>query len=76
MGNLFDQAKDLAGSHPEQANQGLDAAENLAKEKTGGKYDSQIDKGRDMASEKLGIQQPAAPEGAQPPAPEGEQPQA
>ena len=45
MSEFMDQAKKLASEHSEQADQGLDKAAEMAGEKTGGKYDSQIQAG-------------------------------
>lgn len=80
MSNLFDQAKNLAGQHPDQANQGLDALADQVQQRTGGQFDSQIDQARDVAGQQLGLQNGAeAPsldadpeQGA--PAPAAEQP--
>jgi hypothetical protein len=49
FGKLVDQAKKLAGKHPDQVNKGVDKAENAASEKTGGKYDSLIQQAGDQA---------------------------
>ena len=45
MSEFMDKAKKLASEHSEQADQGLDKAAEMAGEKTGGKYDSQIQAG-------------------------------
>lgn len=54
---LFDdakkKAKELAGGHEDQVDQGLDKAADYADDKTGGKYSDQIDSGKDKASEYL-----------------------
>jgi antitoxin protein of toxin-antitoxin system len=54
FGKLVDQAKKLAGKHPDQVNKVVDKAENAASEKTGGKYDSQIQQAGDQAEGFLG----------------------
>jgi len=56
FGKLVDQAKKLAGKHPDQVNKGVDKVEDAAGEKTGGKYDSQIHKAGDQAEGYLGTQ--------------------
>jgi hypothetical protein len=60
FGKLVDQAKKLAGKHPDQVNKGVDKVENAAGEKTGGKYDSQIREGGDRAEGYLGTQDQGA----------------
>ncbi|GAA4221339.1 hypothetical protein FHR32_005046 [Streptosporangium album] len=51
--SIFDKVKSMLGEHStkveELANQGIDKAAQMAKEKTGGKYDQQIDSAADMA---------------------------
>jgi hypothetical protein len=56
FGKLVDKAKQLAGKHPDQVNKGVDKAEQAAEQKTGGKYDSQIQEGGDRAEGYLGTQ--------------------
>jgi hypothetical protein len=56
FGKLVDKAKQLAGKHPDQVNKGVDKAEQAAEQKTGGKYDSQIQDGGDRAEGYLGTQ--------------------
>jgi hypothetical protein len=56
FGKLVDQAKKLAGKHPDQVNKGVDKVENAADEKTGGKYDSQVKQAGDRAEGYLGTQ--------------------
>ena len=56
FGKLVDQAKKLAGKHPDQVNKVVDKAEQAAGEKTGGKYDSQIQQAGDKAEGYLGTQ--------------------
>jgi hypothetical protein len=41
--SLIQKAKDLAGKHPDQVNQGVQKAEEVAKKQSGGKFDGQID---------------------------------
>lgn len=49
-----DKAKDLAGGHEDQVDDGLEKAGDFADDKTGDKYSDQIDSGQDKASEFLG----------------------
>jgi hypothetical protein len=56
MSEFMDQAKKLASEHSEQADQGLDKAAEMAGEKTGGKYDSQIQAGEQKVEDYLGVQ--------------------
>ncbi|GAA1115755.1 hypothetical protein GCM10009630_11630 [Kribbella jejuensis] len=55
---MFDEmknkAEDLAKDHPDQVNEGLDKAGDFANEKTGDKYEDQIEKGEDFARDRLG----------------------
>lgn len=58
---LFDKAKDLAGEHSEQVDQGIDKGGDMLDEKTGGKYADKVDQGQEFAKGKLGgDDQPAA----------------
>ena len=56
MSEFMDQAKKLASEHSEQADEGLDKAAEMAGEKTGGKYDSQIQAGEGKVEDYLGVQ--------------------
>lgn len=56
FGKLVDKAKQLAGKHPDQVNKGVDKVEQAAEQKTGGKFDSQIQEGGDRAEGYLGTQ--------------------
>jgi hypothetical protein len=53
---LLDKAKKLAGMHPDEVNKGVDQAEHVADEKTGGKYSSQVQEAGDRAEGYLGTQ--------------------
>ena len=55
MSEFMDEAKKLAGEHSDQVDQGLDQAEQLAEQKTGGKFDSQIQAGEQQAEGFLGV---------------------
>jgi hypothetical protein len=52
--SFMDKAKDLAGKHDEQVDQGLEKAGDQVDERTGNKYSSQIDKGVDQAQQRTG----------------------
>lgn len=54
MSGFLDKAKDLAEQHDDKVDQGLEKAGDFADQKTGGKYDEQIDKGVDTAQERTG----------------------
>jgi hypothetical protein len=51
---MGDEAKKLAGEHPDMANKGIEEAGNVAGEKTGGRFDSQIEQGEQKAEDFLG----------------------
>ena len=73
FGKLVDKAKQLAGKHPDQVNKGVDKAEQAAEQKTGGKYDSQIQEGGDRAEGYLGTQgQGTQGQGTQDQGPQGQ----
>lgn len=63
FGELINKVKQMAGQHPDQVSKGIDKVEDLADQKTGGKYDSQIHKGGDAAENYLsgGGQQQGGP---------------
>jgi hypothetical protein len=46
---LADKAKDLAGDHADEVEDGIDKAADFADDKSGGKYEEQIDSGADAA---------------------------
>lgn len=56
IGGFGDKAKDFLDSEQgeQRSDQALDKAEQFADQKTGDKYDQQIDKGRDLADEHIG----------------------
>ncbi len=58
---LFDKAKDLAGEHSEQVDQGIEKGGDMVDEKTGDKYADKIDQGQQMAEDKLGAGQDNPP---------------
>jgi hypothetical protein len=54
MSEFMDEAKQLAGEHSDVVDQGLDKAEQVAEQKTGGQFDSQIQGGEQQAEGFLG----------------------
>ena len=50
---IFDKAKDALSGHSEQVAAAIDKAGDFVDEKTEGKYAEQVDKGQDMAKDKL-----------------------
>ena len=56
MSEFMDEAKKLASEHSDLADQGLDKAAEVAGEKTGGKFDNQIQAGEQKAEDYLGVQ--------------------
>jgi hypothetical protein len=52
----MDKAKDALNSDKGEkvSDQALDKGEEFAEQKTGGQHDSQIEKGRDLADERIG----------------------
>ncbi|MBF8186064.1 antitoxin [Nonomuraea sp. K274] len=54
IGEWLKKAENLARGHSKQADQLLDKAEQLAKERTGHKYDEQIEKGADAVQHRYG----------------------
>jgi hypothetical protein len=53
---MADKAKDAAGSHDKQSDEGLDKAADFANDKTGGGHESQIQSGEDKAENYLGVE--------------------
>ena len=56
MSEFMDEAKKQASEHSDVADKGLDEAAKMADEKTGGKFDSQIQQGEQHAEGQLGVQ--------------------
>ncbi|MFH0245635.1 antitoxin [Streptomyces sp. HK10] len=44
LGDMANKAKKMAKRHPDQADKGVDRADQTTDERTGGKYDAQTDK--------------------------------
>ena len=57
MPDFMDEAKNLASEHSDVVDQGLDQAEKEAENKTGGKFDSQLQDGEEKAEGYLGVDQ-------------------
>ncbi|AYN43169.1 antitoxin [Streptomyces dangxiongensis] len=47
LGDMANKAKEMAKSHPDQADKGVTGAERMVDEGTGNKYDAQTDKAAD-----------------------------
>jgi hypothetical protein len=50
---IFDRAKDALSGQNERTDTGVEKAGNFDDEQTGGKYAERLDKGRDVARDKL-----------------------
>jgi hypothetical protein len=57
MSDFMDEAKNLADKDPGMVDKGLDQVEQEAENKTGGKFDSEIQKGDQQAENFLGTDQ-------------------
>jgi len=53
LGGLADKAKDAAGNHQDKVDQGIDKAGDAVDEKTGHKFEGQVDHGQDAARDRL-----------------------
>ena len=51
---FMDKAKDMAGKHDEQVDQGIEKAGDQIDDRTGNKHSDQIDKGVDQAQARTG----------------------
>ncbi|MER6472829.1 antitoxin [Streptomyces collinus] len=47
LGDMANKAKEMAKSHPDQADKGVDSVERVVDERTHDKYDAQTDKAAD-----------------------------
>jgi hypothetical protein len=56
MSEFMDEAKKMASEHQDVADKGFDEAAQMADDKTGGKFDSQIQAGEQQAESQLGVQ--------------------
>ncbi|MGH3341221.1 MAG: antitoxin [Propionibacteriaceae bacterium] len=59
---IFDRAKEALSGHSEQVEAVIDRAGDFLDEKTEGKYAEQVDKGQEMARDKLADLTPDEPE--------------
>jgi len=57
MSDFMDEAKNLAGEHADVVNKGLNEAEQVAENKTGGQFDSEIQGAEQQAEGFLGTDQ-------------------
>jgi len=55
MPDFMDEAKNLASEHSDLVDKGLDQAEQEAENKTGGRFNSQIQEGEDKVEGYLGV---------------------
>jgi hypothetical protein len=62
FGDLMEKVKRLAGKHPDQVNKGMDKAGQAVNQKTGGKYESQVQQAGDSAEGYLGTQGQGTPD--------------
>ena len=53
--NIIAKAKDFAGKNPDKVRDGIDKAEAVVDEKTGGKYSAQVDQAGDWVEGQLGL---------------------
>ncbi|TDT33195.1 antitoxin [Naumannella halotolerans] len=53
---IFDKAKDLASEHSDKVDQGIDQAGDAVDQKTGSKYEGQVDQAQDFAKDQFGGQ--------------------
>ena len=73
IGDWLRKVESLARKHSKHADQALDKAEQIAKERTGHKYDEHISKGADAVQRRYGGGQSQPPAQGQPPT-QGQQP--
>ena len=57
MSDFMDEAKNLAGEHADVVNKGLNEAEQVAENKTGGQFDSEIQGAEQQAEGFMGTDQ-------------------
>ncbi len=67
---IFDKAKNLLNEHADKVDGAIDKAGDMIDRKTGGKYASHVDKGQDLAKDRLaGLNDPDAVDPTHPTAP-------
>ncbi|MFF5029930.1 antitoxin [Streptomyces collinus] len=54
LGDMANKAKEMARSHPDQADKGVDSVERMVDERTRDKYDAQTDKAADAVRRSYG----------------------
>lgn len=54
IGGFADKAKEMAGEHPEQVDQGIEKAGDAVDDRTGGEHAEQVDRAQDAARDQLG----------------------
>lgn len=54
LGGFADKAKELADQHPDQVKEGVEKAGDFADQKTGNRFDNQINQGEQRAEDYLG----------------------
>jgi len=54
LGDMAKKAKEMAKTHPDQADKGVDSVERMVDERTGKKYDAQTDKAADAVHRSYG----------------------
>ncbi|MEU2552602.1 antitoxin [Streptomyces sp. NPDC013313] len=54
LGDMANKAKEMAKSHPDQADRGVESAERMVDERTGNRYDAQTDKAADAVHRSYG----------------------
>ncbi|MFF7239035.1 antitoxin [Streptomyces collinus] len=54
LGDMANKAKEMARSHPDQADKGVDRVERMVDERTQDKYDAQTDKAADAVRRSYG----------------------
>jgi MT0933-like antitoxin protein len=72
MPDWMDEAKNVADQHSDLANKGLDEAEQVAENKTGGHFDSQIQGAEQQAEGYLGTGQGQGQDQGQDPSQQGQ----
>ena len=65
FGDMADKAKQFAGDHDKESDEAFDKAAEFADDKTGNKYDSQIQSGEGKAEGYLGVEDQDQAQGQQ-----------
>jgi hypothetical protein len=56
FGDMADKAKNAIGDHDEQSDEAFDKAADFANDKTGNRFDSQVQSGENAAEKYLGVE--------------------